>query len=340
MRRLDRRTLLLAGASAAVGVLLTRGRDATTQPASPVASPGPSPWVADAPITVARSELAAAVIDDIVYVCGGFGGGQLVHAFDPASRTWSPAPDMPYDAHHLGVAALGGRVFVAGGYTANEWTAVDRAFAWDPAGSTGWEAINPLPSARGAFAMAVIGDALYAAGGAFEQLGGPICAELLRYDATADRWEQLAPLPTPREHLAVASDGARLYAIGGRAEGSERDELAGANEVYDPATDSWSAATPLPVPRGGLSGVFIGAGIAVLGGERGDDLFADVNLYDPAADAWTALPSMPTARHGLASAVVNGQLYAITGSTLAGRIENTPVVERLALGAPAATPTA
>lgn len=337
MRPGSRRALLAAGTAAVAAAALTRGRPGSTQPA---ASPAASPWATEAPIPLARSELAAAVIDGIVYVCGGFGGGKRVDAFDPATGTWTPMPDLPFEVHHPGVAALDGRVVVAGGYTTRGFIAMGHAWAWRPGDPAGWQQLASLPSPRGAFGMAVAGGVLYAAGGAFEQLGGPVCPELLRYDAAADAWEPLTPLPTPREHLAVVADGRRLYAIGGRALGLETDDLASANEVYDPATNAWATARPLPVPRGGLSGVFTGDAVVVLGGERGKDLFADANRYDPAADAWTALPPMPTARHGLASAVVGGRMYAITGSTLAGRIQNTAIVERLALAPSGATPVA
>ena len=80
---------------------------------------------------------------------------------------------------------------------------------------------------------------------------------------------------------------------------------------------------------GGLAGVVAqGSGI-VLGGELGNVLFADVNRYDPVSDSWSSLPNLPTARHGLAAAVVGGDLYAIAGSTLASRVQNTPIVEIL-----------
>ncbi|MCC6791032.1 MAG: kelch-like protein, partial [Thermomicrobiales bacterium] len=117
----------------------------------------------------------------------------------------------------------------------------------------------------------------------------------------------------------------------GRADASEGDEFAAAHEVYDIASDTWRAAAPLPVPRGGLSGIAVEGKALVLGGERGSQVFADVNRYDPATDAWDALPPMPTARHGLATAYTGGLLYAITGSVAAGQVDNTPVVEMLTM---------
>ena len=69
----------------------------------------------------------------------------------------------------------------------------------------------------------------------------------------------------------------------------------------------------------------------VLGGERMPDTFDAVNRYDPATDRWSDLTPMPEARHGVAVAIVDGWLYAIGGSTLAGQVQSIETVSRIAL---------
>jgi N-acetylneuraminic acid mutarotase len=292
----------------------------------------PSPWTSVPPIPLARSEFAAAVIDGKIYAVGGFDGGNRVDALDPTTGVWTQTLSLPELVHHSGVAALGNRLFVVGGYSEEDMTAFHTVWSWSP-GETIWTIHAPLPKARGALGLAVVDDAIYAVGGAFETLGGPVCGETLRFDAIADRWDELAPMVTPREHLAVVTVDTRVHAIGGRANGDERDQFAAANEQFDTATGQWTTAAPLPVPRGGLSGTRAGSRIVVLGGERRHSLFASANRYDPSANTWETLPSMPTARHGIASAWVEDGLYAIAGSTLAGQVQNTAVVERLELSA-------
>lgn len=294
-------------------------------------------WTTGEPIPLARSELAAATIDEAIYVCAGFGGGERVDRFDVASNAWAQIADLPEGVHHPGVAALDGILFVAGGYSVERHTAVDHVWAYDN-DNDAWTARASLPAPRGALGLVALDGALYAAGGATEHLGGPVSGDLLRYDPLSDRWDVLAPMPTAREHLAVVATGGAIYTVGGRANGDEGDAFAAAVEVYDPTADAWSARAPLPVPRGGLSGVAAGDAVIVLGGERGRTVFADANRYDPATDAWTALPPMPTARHGLASAFIGGAVYAITGSVLGGGIDNTPNVEILRIDNPG-TPT-
>jgi len=297
----------------------------------------PLSWSSGEPIPLARSELAAAVVDRSIYVCGGFGGGRRVDRFDTATVTWTQVADLPVGVHHPGVTALDDILYVAGGYGVDDHIAVDHLWAYDPDDDS-WSARASLPEPTGAFGLVALGGALYAAGGAYEHLGGPASGDLLRYDPKDDRWEVLAPMPTPREHLAVVALAGEIFTVGGRANGDEGDQFAAAVEAYDPAANAWSPRAPLPVPRGGLTGVAANDSIVVLGGERGSTTFADANRYDPATDAWTELPPMPTARHGLASAYLDEAVYAITGSLRAGGIDNTTAVEILQLETPA-TPT-
>jgi hypothetical protein len=310
----------VAGSGAAIGLRAWRG-------------PGTreARWVQGVPMPFARSELVARVLNGKIYVLGGWDYGERVECFDPAAQTWSAAPSMPFPINHLGAAVLGGRLIVAGGYSSQDFVATELAWSWGP-GEPAWSALPSLPSPRGAHGMVTVAGSVYAIGGAYEQLGGPVCGETLRLNLAAQRWEAFAPMPTPREHLAIVAATGRIHAIGGRANGDEGDAFAAAHEVYRPETDRWTAAALLPVPRGGLGGTFGGGRIVVAGGERGDTTYAAANAYDPVGDVWETLPNMPTARHGLGCAFFDGLLYTISGSTLAGGIENSPAVELLWLG--------
>jgi N-acetylneuraminic acid mutarotase len=287
-------------------------------------------WHTLPPLPVARSEFAAAVIDRHIIVAGGFGAGTRVDQYNPAAETWTRLADLPVAVHHPGVAALGGTLYVAGGYTGDDSHAVDHVWAYDPTRDS-WTARTPIPVARGAFGLVPFGGKLYAIGGARERLGGPVTGAVDVYDPAADRWRSATTMLTPREHLAVVATHDRIFAIGGRANGDEDDQFAAANEAYDPVADRWDDRARLPVPRGGLSGVFVAGRVVVLGGERGSHLYDDVNSFEPATNNWAPLPALPVALHGLATAAIDDALYAIGGSTLAQRVRNSAVVERLDL---------
>ncbi|MGH2532712.1 MAG: Kelch repeat-containing protein [Thermomicrobiales bacterium] len=328
--RLSRRIVLFAPAALAAA---TAGRVVVAQSTPP---PGLT-WVEGAPIPQERSELAAAVIEEQIYVVGGFGGGERVDRYDVATATWERVADLPVGVHHPGVAALDGILYVGGGYTGSGHGAVDHVWAYDR-DMDAWEERAPLPVANGALGLAAVEGTLYAVGGATERLGGPVHGGVEAYDPAADTWQPRAAMPTPREHLAVVAGDGVIYTVGGRANGDEGDQFAAANEGYEPGTDAWTALPALPVPRGGFTGVYANGLVVVMGGERGPDAYDNVDAYDPARETWTALPPLPIARHGLASAAVGGTVYAITGSVRARGIDNVATMHVLDLTEGAATP--
>src|SRR5712691_7789246 len=57
-------------------------------------------------IPTPRSEVAAAVFRDEVYVIGGFGGGRVVEIFD--GQRWRRGPDLPVEVDHALAASVPG----------------------------------------------------------------------------------------------------------------------------------------------------------------------------------------------------------------------------------------
>ena len=91
-------------------------------------------------------------------------------------------------------------------------------------------------------------------------------------------------------------------------------ERTGLHDVYDPATDTWTSAAPLPTPRSGLASAYYRGLILVLGGELKPDTFAENEAYDPKSDHWTTLAPLPHGRHGFGGAVVGDDAYFVGGS--------------------------
>ena len=84
--------------------------------------------------------------------------------------------------------------------------------------------------------------------------------------------------------------------------------------IYNPASDSWTAGTPMPTPRAHATAVVVDGLIYVIGGAAGFSTFYSiVEIYDPATDSWTSGDSMPTARDAAAAAYLDGKIYVIGG---------------------------
>src|SRR3989304_3044764 len=77
-----------------------------------------------------------------------------------------------------------------------------------------------------------------------------------------ERWPGEHPMPTARGGLTVGVHNGKLYAVGGYADGDN----SGANEVYDPATDTWTSLIPLPTPRDHLAISIVGDTLYAIGG--------------------------------------------------------------------------
>jgi N-acetylneuraminic acid mutarotase len=287
-------------------------------------------WVRRADMPVARSETPAAVLDDLVYVAGGFGAGAHADRYDPAANTWTRLADLPVETNHPGIAAFQGQIVVAGGYSMDGASA--HQGMWVHRGDADrWETIGELPKPIGAFGFVAVNDELYLVGGALNSLNGDPSAATWRWLPRTGQWEKRAPLSHAREHMAVVGVGGLIYAVGGRAHGRDSDELGSAVERYDPVADAWEVLAPLPHPRSGLNGAAACQSAIAAGGETSRNVFATVQYLTAHSGDWELLPDLPAAAHGVAVAAIGQRLYAIGGSTLAGRVQNVSAVHELNL---------
>jgi hypothetical protein len=94
------------------------------------------------------------------------------------------------------------------------------------------------------------------------------------------------------------------------------------NYEYDPATNAWTAKTPLPTRRVRFGIAVYQNKIYAIGGERNYENLGANEVYDPMTDTWETKASMPTKRAYLDANVVNGKIYLIGGA------HYTPIMSR------------
>ncbi|MDQ6674325.1 MAG: galactose oxidase [Chloroflexota bacterium] len=262
----------------------------------------------------ARGEVGAAAVDGRIYVLGAYSGATDANeAYDPVLDSWQTLAPLPRSLNHVCAVGLGGFVYVIGGLdplTGNR--PVDSTYSYD-LGSNTWSLHAPMLTPRGALACATVDDVIYAIGGA-SPAGDTGAVEA--YDPTSDTWSaEFASMPTAREHVASAVLDGLIHIVGGRS------PVLGAtgttHEVYDPATNSWSTASPLPTGRSGVGAAVLAGRIHVLGGEA-DHTFAQNEAYDPATDTWLSFAPLPTPRHGLGVVAVSDAIYVVAGGPQPG----------------------
>lgn len=244
-----------------------------------------------------------------------------------AAGSWIAVAPMP--TMRVDLAAATGkdhRVYAIGGENDVDGNpgGVD---AYDP-GTNTWHSAASLPTPRGYLAAATgLDGRIYAIGGLkdFSDVVGTVEA----YNPATNAWSTVAPMPIARSNIAAATgkDG-RIYVFGGSGDldSSSPGATFTAVESYDPASNTWRRAAPMPTPRYDIAAATGKDGrIYVLGGTSGTVgdgaalALNTVEAYDPATNTWSARAPMPTARYGLAAVSgPDGRIYAIGGCCTAG----------------------
>ena len=95
---------------------------------------------------------------------GGYDkNGDLVEEYDPATDSWRGRASLPKPLHHIGAAAVNGKIYVIGGYISGVGP-VDTVYEYDPANDQ-WTTKKAMPTPRGALAVGIIAGKIYAVGG-------------------------------------------------------------------------------------------------------------------------------------------------------------------------------
>jgi N-acetylneuraminic acid mutarotase len=185
------------------------------------------------------------------------------------------------------------------------------ALTW--AGSTRaatWTQKTDMPTERKRVHTEVVDGKIYAIS-ALQGTGKQNRVE--QYDPQTDTWTRKADMPTPRTFLGTCVVNGKIYALGGSIGSPFWTGTAIATvEVYDPASDTWTARADMPMPREVVTCTVNGK-IYAIGGWRNGAVLATVEEYDPVTDTWIPKSNMPIARELHTINVVNGKIYVIGG---------------------------
>ena len=260
-----------------------------------------------------RTEVAGTTWDGRIAVAGGLtADARASSRFDlyvPETNTWEAGPALPVPLHHLGLATLGDRLYVVGGYTnaANgEWIAQLAVYSLGPPDAT-WRAEPPLSTPRGSPGVAALNDRLVVTGG----VTGEVTASTETWTPGDAAWRPGPNLKERREHLAMAALGGRVYAIAGRAP----DNLLSV-ESWDGREAAWRSETSVNDARGGIAAAAVGDKVCVAGGEGPQGTIGSVECLSDGR--WQTVATLRVPRHGLAVAALGDQLHLIAGGPQPG----------------------
>jgi N-acetylneuraminic acid mutarotase len=276
--------------------------------------------------------MAAAVLDDKIYVVGGQGSkvkkDNIMEVYDIQYNKWTKGTSLPEPLDHLGMASYDGKLYVVGG--AHKYGYSNKLLIYDPS-TDKWTEGRSMPAARTALTANFIDGKLYVIGGVDDV--HTVVATNFVYDPATDTWTEKAPMPTARHHLTSSVVNGKLYVIGGRIYGDGIPEpfvnakarsSFDVNEMYNPATDTWTKLKPMPSKRSGLASASVGNYIYVFGGEKVKGTFENNEKYDTIKNIWTKEAPLPTPRLGLKAVTYDSKIYVIGGKTwydIGGEVE-------------------
>ena len=249
--------------------------------------PQTNTWRQLADMPTRRYYPKAAVINDTIYVFGGWYEVKgvkteypvIVEAYDPATDTWTRKKDMPVPRVHPAVGAVDGKIYIIGGSTGWGWEderRMDRVDIYDPAIDT-WEQGPKMPTQRDAYLGGVVNNRIYVIGG-YGPPGGHVLKNIEEYDPISRQWQQKKDMLDIRYSFRTAVVEDDIYVIGGL---NEFRKYIATVDVYNPQTEAWSDIPAMPTPLYPQAAATVNGKIYVFGGVgAGRQFFPDVVAFD------------------------------------------------------------
>ncbi|WP_127361548.1 carboxypeptidase regulatory-like domain-containing protein [Actinacidiphila soli] len=250
---------------------------------------GATAWTTADALPTPVMDSGTVTLDGKVYAFGGTDGSNLqfkAYVHDPATGGWQRLANMPQGLEKPGVEAVGGEIYVGGGWD-SAGNASAALYRYDPKHDS-WSSEASLPAGVVAGGTAVLGGRLYVVAGC----GGncfPASRATYVYDPQADAWSQVANYPITDSWLSCAGIDGQVVCAGGTDPVS--GEETAATYAFDPVTGAWTARADLPYPNWAMASASSGGRLQLVGGVSGGQLTNQAEEYDPATDSWSALPA-------------------------------------------------
>jgi N-acetylneuraminic acid mutarotase len=266
-----------------------------------------------APLHTPRNVHTATLLPDgRVLVVGGYNLPQQqlgdAEVYDPVADTWTVLPPRySHGAFHTATLLKDGRVLVVGGGIGS-CHATERVEIFDPQ-TNSWTEARSLGFSRNVHTAVLLDD------GRVLMIGGwstwKDCGsfapdgDALLYDPQADTWTATGPMITPRQFGApVRLPDGRVLVVGGLTYEDPAPRIWATTEIYDPASNTWTAAAGLAQARYTHALELLPDGqVLIVGGARDADYLwnrnsfvREIERYDPVANVWRIVGELPLPR--------------------------------------------
>jgi N-acetylneuraminic acid mutarotase len=245
----------------------------------------------------------------------------IVSASTPDS--WTTKLSIPTARTDAGVAVVNGLIYVIGGYKSGSlYVATNEVY--NPV-TDSWSTKNPMPTPRSGCGVAVFQNKIFVIGGRIGSTTDGFSSANEVYDPTTDTWTTKTSMPTERGYLSANEINGKIYAMGGMSWLTSPNgwKYHDTNEVYNPVSDSWTTAAPMPNQAYGFASAVVDHKIYAISGLRAISYTNSLipktcQIYDPASNSWSLGKDIPTGVVFPSAAVTSGSIYPKAIYVIAG----------------------
>jgi N-acetylneuraminic acid mutarotase len=196
------------------------------------------------------------IVGDTIWFIGGYVGDHPgpatnhVWKYNTTTNTWSAGPTLPKMRGAGGAGLIGNTIVFFGGMNYDRTWSAPNTWALDLNNQgAGWVSKADMPNPRNHIAAASVGGYVYAIGGQYNQEENQIAQnEVDRYDLATNTWVKVGTLPTVRSHInsSTFAWNGKILIVGGE---TAYNTVVRNVTIYDPATNTSTEMTPLPLGR-------------------------------------------------------------------------------------------
>ncbi|MEA2387649.1 MAG: hypothetical protein QOG41_422, partial [Thermoleophilaceae bacterium] len=217
-------------------------------------------------------------------------------------------------AHAQGVLLHDGKVLVAGGNFGGVYPR--NAELFDP-GAGRWSNGGYLSKGRQFAAASVLESGKVIVSGGFN---GSVLGDADLYDPTTNKWTAGGTFPgsnKPRwRHTSTLLGTGKVLVTGGQ---NALNVALKTTAVYNPATNTWTAGTPLAAERYSHTATLLGDGrVLVVGGYNGAAALTSAEVSNVDANGWTAAGNMATGRYDHTATLLQDGRVLVAGGVDSG----------------------
>ncbi len=280
----QRATLLLNGKLLITGGYTKDGPRAVAE----CYDPDSEAWTVTTPMASPRGDHTATMLrDGRVLVVGGLGTTNHIRnplssaeIYDPVSGKWTPTKSLSVArSSHKATLLPDGRVLVAGG-AGDGAEALASAELYDPASGT-WTLTGPMNVARTDHKPVLMPGGKVMVLGGFNDAGPLASVEL--YEPASGKWKTTGNMIERRLWNSVTLlPSGKVLVIGGSSTCNGEYCVLATTELYDPATETWTAAGSLTTPRViDHVALLLNGKVLVAGGYNRSGKLTECELFEP-----------------------------------------------------------